>query len=59
MIITKISKFTDVVCKFLMFLIYCRYLTALSRTNNIAGSRCEGNRGRIVLMILIKDENGK
>ena len=40
-IMNKISKFTDVVSKFLMFLICCNRLTALSHTNNIAGSGCE------------------
>ena len=37
----KISKLTDVVGKFLMFLVCCNCLTALSHTNNIGGSGCE------------------
>ena len=45
-IVNNISKFTDVVSKFLMFLIYCNCLTALSHTNIIAGSGCE-DQGRI------------
>ena len=40
-----------------MFLICCNYLTALSHTNNIAGSGCENNRSKIALKILIKDES--